>query len=518
MRGGCVAVRFLGRNVVLVYGVYAVTIVSGLLLTPIIVDSLGTEQYGVWAVIGSIIAFVGLLDLGIAPSVIRFAAEQRGRRRPEETSGLAATALTLYAVIFAVALLLAVGLAWALPRAMDVPAAYVGAAQVALVIVLLGFAIRFPLGLFSSLLAGQQRYDVINFAGLLSMVLYVAILAAVLLWRGGGLVTLAVVTLLVTLVRLLWPLPWIRRELPTLRIRPSLVTRRQARELVSFSGRNFMIHVASKVVFSTDVIVVGIILGSLAAGLYGVPAKLFAMAFGVGMAVTTLLFPLLSELEGSEEPLRQREYLLSGLRMSLGIVLLASMPLAILPDRFLTAWLGDAGFGESVPVLVLLMASLLFAQPGYMLTQFLVARGRHGRIAVVRLVAVGVNLALSIVLAFTVGIWGVALATLLTEALASAVVTPFLVRRQSGLSLGSLAGAWLRPLVLAAVAAAPTLVAARLLAVDTLLEFAAVAVVWGAAYAGIFWRFGLTPTERGTLRRALTRGSPRPQPALADDV
>ena len=37
---------------------------------------------------------------------------------------------------------------------------------------MLGFAFRFPLGLFTSLLAGQQRYDVIKFAGLLSAVLY----------------------------------------------------------------------------------------------------------------------------------------------------------------------------------------------------------------------------------------------------------------------------------------------------------------------------------------------------------
>src|SRR6187551_2446391 len=105
--------RFLRRNVLLVYGVYAVTIVSGLLLTPIIVDALGTEQYGIWAVIGSVLAFIGLLDIGIAPSVIRFSAEQRGRKAQEETSTLASTALAIYLVIFAVAIVITLVLAWA---------------------------------------------------------------------------------------------------------------------------------------------------------------------------------------------------------------------------------------------------------------------------------------------------------------------------------------------------------------------------------------------------------------------
>ena len=104
--------------------------------------------------------------------MIRFSAEQRGRKRPEETSALASTALGLYFVIFVVAVAITLALAGALPSVVDIPDRYVDEAQLALILVLLGFAFRFPLGLFTSLLAGQQRYDVINFAGLLSAVLY----------------------------------------------------------------------------------------------------------------------------------------------------------------------------------------------------------------------------------------------------------------------------------------------------------------------------------------------------------
>ena len=226
------------------------------------------------------------------------------------------------------------------------------------------------------------------------------------------------------------------------------------------------------------------------------------------MAVTTLLFPLLSELEGADELERQRDYLLSGLRMGLAVVLLVSLPLAILPDRFLAAWLPDGDFSESVPVLVLLMVSLVFAQPGYMLTQFLVARGRHRGIAVVRVAAVTANLALSIVLAYAVGIWGVALATLVTEAIATGIVTPLLIRRETGLPFTPLARAWLRPVALAAVAALPTLVAARLLAIDTLLEFTAVGAVWARRL-----RRGLLAL--GTRRPRARRRSGAPSPAAA---
>ena len=76
----------------------------------------------------------------------------------------------------------------------------------------------------------------------------------------------------------------------------------------------------------------------------------------------------------------------------------------------------------------------------------------------------------------------------------------------------------MRPVALAAVAALPTLVAARLLAIDTLLEFTAVGAVWAVVYGAVFWRWGLDDRERGTLWRAFSRRQRQPQPALADDV
>ena len=213
---------------------------------------------------------------------------------------------------------------------------------------------------------------------------------------------------------------------------------------------------------------------------------------------------------------RQRDYLFAGLRMGLAVVLLVSVPLAILPDRFLAAWLPDGDFererggagaadGHASSSRSPATCSLSSSSRGAATA----ASPSSGSAAVT------VNLILSIVLASLVGIWGVALATLVTEAVATAVVTPLLVRRETGVALAPLARAWLRPIVLAAIAALPTLVAARLLAIDTLLEFTAVGAVWAVVYAAVFWRWGLDERERATLLRAFAGGRPT-QPALAE--
>src|SRR5207244_2105935 len=127
----------------------------------------------------------------------------------------------------------------------------------------------------------HQRWDVLNLANFLSTAMY-GVAVAVLMPRHGSLVLLGALTLAATVLRLVMPLFWLRREFPQLRIARSFVSRDRLRELIKFSSSNFLVHIAQKIVFSTDVIVVGIVLGATATGVYAVPAKLFAVTFGIG--------------------------------------------------------------------------------------------------------------------------------------------------------------------------------------------------------------------------------------------
>ncbi len=371
--------RLFRRNALGVYAVYGAAIVSGLVVTPIILDSIGDDSFGIWAFIGAITIYLSVLDFGVGPTVVRYAAEARGRRSVEDTNAIASVGLALYGVIGLVTLPVGLALAWFVPALVETPDDLVWEARIASFLVVLSIAARFPLGLFNNLLVGQQRFDLQNLANFVSSVLY-AVLVALLLPNGGGLVLLAALTLGITVLRLVLPLAWLRRELPGLRLSRAFVTRARVRELTAFSWTNFLVHVANKVVFATDVVVVGIVLGARAAALYAIPAKLFTLAFGLGSVGTTLLYPAFAEHEGAREEERQRRLLLAGLRGGTAATLLLALPLLLVPDQVILGWVG-AGYGESSPVLALLALVLLVHQPIYLVTQFLIARGRQRAIA-----------------------------------------------------------------------------------------------------------------------------------------
>jgi O-antigen/teichoic acid export membrane protein len=494
--------RLFRRNALGTYGVYAAAIVSGLVVTPITLHALGDEAFGIWAFVGAITIYLSVLDLGVGPSIIRFAAEARGRQSPEDTNALASTGLTLYAVIGVATLPLGVGIAWLVPELIATPDDLIWPARISTLLLVLSIAARFPLGLFNNLLVGQQRFDVLNLANFVGTVVYAAAVA-VFLPRGGGLILLGALTFGVTLLRLGLPLAWLRRELPDLRLSRALVTRARLRELTAFSWSNFLVHLASKVVFATDVVVVGIVLGAQAAALYAIPAKLFALAFGLGSVGSGLLYPAFAEQEGAGEGARQRRLLLAGLRGGTAAAVLLAFPLLLIPDQLIEGWVGD-GYGDSSPVLALLALVLLVHQPIYLVTQFLIARARQREIARV-LVGAGVaNIALSVVLASTVGIWGVALSTLLTDVAVLLYVVPVLVAPAASFGVKAFAWATLKPVLPGIAAAVLVLVGiARVAKPDTLLELLPLGLLWAAAGGWTLWRFGLDAEERAGFGRQL---------------
>jgi O-antigen/teichoic acid export membrane protein len=509
--------RLLRRNALGVYAVYGASILSGLIVTPVVIHTIGKSAFGVWTFIGGITIYLSILDFGVGPSIVRFGAAARGRGSTEELNEVASTGLAMYAVIGLVTLPVGLVLSLLVPWLSGAPANLAWDARVCTFLIVLSLALRFPLGLFNNLLAAQQRWDLQNLGNFVSTALY-AILVAVLLPRvGNGLVLLGALTLGTSLIRLTLPLFWLKRELPDLQIARRHVSRAQIKQLTTFSSSNFLVHVAQKIVFSTDVVVVGIVLGSVATGEYGPAAKLFALAFGIGTAVTSMMLPAFAQLEGAGAVEQQRSLLLSGLRAGTATMLLLALPLLLIPDLLIHAWIGG-GFHNTYAPMAILAGVLLIHQPIYILTQFLIARSLQREVAWVSIVITGANLVLSFVLAWTWGIWGVALSTLVTDVVMLVWIVPRYAAPAASSTSTELARAIGRPVVPALVAAAVVLGAlARAWSPGSLIALVPLGAIWAVVCIAALWRFGFSPSERaGFVRELFHTRHRRAEPAMAD--
>ena len=122
------------RNLLSNYAAYAVSILAGLILTPVIIGAIGKEAFGAWAFILSLTTLLRLLDFGVTPTVIRFTALHRGRSEQTELDSLASTGLAVYLVAGLISVVAGLVLAWFLPDMIDLSPQLEGPAQVAVVL------------------------------------------------------------------------------------------------------------------------------------------------------------------------------------------------------------------------------------------------------------------------------------------------------------------------------------------------------------------------------------------------
>ena len=62
------------RNVIANWAAFLIGTAITFVLSPFVVHHLGEVRYGLWTVTGSIVGYLGLLDLGIRVGVTRFVA------------------------------------------------------------------------------------------------------------------------------------------------------------------------------------------------------------------------------------------------------------------------------------------------------------------------------------------------------------------------------------------------------------------------------------------------------------
>src|SRR5690606_1767911 len=69
------------------------------IMTPILVTNLGSYAYGLWEMLGAIVGYMGLLDLGIKPAISRFAAKYKAEKGADNLRFLYSSAFLFMGVI-----------------------------------------------------------------------------------------------------------------------------------------------------------------------------------------------------------------------------------------------------------------------------------------------------------------------------------------------------------------------------------------------------------------------------------
>ena len=468
-------------------------------LTPFMVHRLGAANYGLWVLVASLVAYGNLLDLGVGAAVTKYVAELRARGRPDEASDLIATALAMYCVVALLVVLASVPFALVVPHLFNIAPEQRSDARWVVFLTGLALAVRLPTTTAYAVLRGLQRFDLNNLIGVSATIFQAAAIVAVLL-LGGGVVGLAAIVIPLTLLTQVPMLLVIRHIAPDLRFGFRGAQRRLVRTVASVSTSLLVINGASVVKTETDQVVIAAALPLATVAPYSLAQRIGQLPMMLTYQFVRVLFPLASELHGTEDRARLRALYVGSTRLTLALFVPVGAGLMVLAKPFLAAWVGQR-FAADAHIAVILIAAGLFDMPMLPAASMMMGTNAHRPLAIFVGASALLNLGLSVALVGRMGVTGVALATLVATGLQALVVVPFAMRH-FGVRARTMLSEALVPGLLPAVPAVLALFVLRAaLAPSSLVAVVAVGAIGGLVYAAGYLSFSASADERLALRR-----------------
>jgi O-antigen/teichoic acid export membrane protein len=413
-------------------------ILVSLALTPLLLDRLGLDRFGVWSLALVILSTLTLLDGGISASLARFFALNAARHDRANTGQLLMGSMLLFVLLGLVISALAYPLAPSLVGLLDMPANLEGEA----VSVLRWLPVLAALTLIAysaaALLQGNGQFRSLAATTVTSSAVF-AVAVVVLVEPGGNLDALIVATALRYAVLTVGNLLLGARNLSIRR--PLLPSRAMQRELWRYASRMQLSAATGFVNVQLDALVIAAVLPVKYVGLYSIGMQAASAVRSIPLYVFSPVLTRLTttfrrqgrEAAGGEFARFERRWLPDVL--AFGVIAVAAIGFAV------PIWLGD-GYGLSgVTAAVLLTGYMVHVGLTGMRTCYVRAVGRPGLETRYSLVWTIANAAVTIPMALLAGLVGVVTATAATGIIASVYFVE-LCRRREGLPVIAPGGRW----------------------------------------------------------------------------
>ncbi len=489
-----------------------VNVAVGIFLSPFILHHLGDAAFGIWVLIFSITGYYGIFDLGIRSAIIRYVSKFHATGEVEELAKVVNTNLFLHMVTCVLSMIVTVVLSMYVDRWFKIPPEFHSAARWLLLMTGASVAVGFPLGVIGGILEGLQQYYVVSWMNIVSNLLR-ALLIVIALKHGGGLLTVAIITVglgtLASLIRAMVAMRVVRVPLGFAYVKWSTFT-----AVARYSSVTFVLLIATRLKFKSDEIVIGTMMSAAAITYFNIGARIVDYAGSVITALAQIFVPMASASEATGDMDRLRKIFVAGNRFCALTIFPMCVTLIMLGKSVIEVWVGRKYVATSYPVLVVMIlpCTVLWAQGAS--ARLLIGIGKHRTWAVVTIVEGISNVILSVILVRPYGIVGDAWGTAIPMFCSMILFMPRHICRQLNIRLSAyVREAYLLPLLLCIPLAATLWLLRYWFIPHHFMQLAVHLLIGGAVYsAGIAWAFW---TNRATRVRRLTPKPPKEAGAVA---
>jgi O-antigen/teichoic acid export membrane protein len=388
--------------------VWAVLI--ALFLTPYIIHRIGVERYGLFAIVGVVTIYIGLLDFGVGSSFAKYIAEFCTQKDYRNLNNIINTGFAYYFLFSIAALVVALPMIDIILVFLKIPAHLVSEARFVFTVGIIIFCGMNLLGIFFAIPGGLLRLDIANL-----IIIGISILNMVstifFLERGWGLRGLMISNMLVFAINAFITVFVAFRLVPQLRFNPFAWDSGIFKRSFSFGWKVQVARISGTVTTQTDKILITYFLSLAMVTFYQLASGVVYYTAILPGLLSSVLVPAFSEIEAKGE----RRKLIEAYLQSTKYLTFFCAPLFIFvvvsAYRIMNIWMGQ-GYGLSAFLIQVLILSFAINVIASISSAVSMAMEKPQFMVRGSLITIVLNIPASIILIKLLGFSGVAWGTL----------------------------------------------------------------------------------------------------------
>ncbi|MEH7110730.1 oligosaccharide flippase family protein, partial [Bacillus sp. JJ1764] len=396
---------------ILSYATIIITILISFLFTPIMLRFLGQSEYGVYSLIGSIVGYLSILDMGLGNAIVRYTARNRALGDTRAESKLNGMFIVLYSIIGLITIIVG-GILYKNIDSMfsaTLTGDELEKAKIMMLILIINFALSFPLSVFGSIIQAYEKFIFIRLVTIIRTIIGPCITLPLLL-LGHGSVSLVVVNAILNILCLVLNVIYCYKVLK-IDITFDKFDYKLLREIAGYSFFIFLNVIVDKIYWSSDQFILGMLSGTIMVAVYSVGMQFVLMYINFSTSVSGLLLPRISMMVANNAASNEfTQMMIKFGRVQYIIMAYIISGFILFGQNFISIWAGSE-YNNAFFIVLIIMVPLTIPLIQNVGLSILQAKNLHGFRSVVYSIIAVLNILISIPLAKMWGGIGCAIAT-----------------------------------------------------------------------------------------------------------
>lgn len=267
----------------------------GLVLTPFMIQKLGNSEYGLFTLIGSLIAYISVLDFGLNNTIIRFVAKYKAEKNKKSEENFLAISFIIYfllsAIVVIAGLMLYSNLETTFPK---LTLSELQKAKTMFLILIFNLTITLPGGAFSAICSAYEHFI---FPRAVIIIKYIArsILVVVLLLNGKDVVSIVILDTFVNIFVIVVNAYYVFKKL-NVTIKLHDFNTPLVKEIFSYSIWIFVFAIVGQFQWQAGQVILGVLSSTTAVAIYGVGIMLGTYYGAFSSAISGVFLPMATKM------------------------------------------------------------------------------------------------------------------------------------------------------------------------------------------------------------------------------